>query len=90
MVPVFVCILAGYYIDRYAGTNVTILFLFLGFLAGGLNAYRMAKATLVMNEKEENAEDLKANMERGKEVHPRVHKPKKPSRVRQHDHENKE
>ncbi len=46
MVPVFVCILAGYYIDRYAGTKLTLLFLFLGFLAGGLNAYKLAKTTL--------------------------------------------
>lgn len=85
MVPVFVCILAGYYIDRYAGTNLTIIFLFLGFLAGGLNAYKMAKATLAMNDREEKAEDLKAGMEKRKEVHPKVHKPKQSSRVRRHD-----
>jgi ATP synthase protein I len=87
MVPVFVCILAGYYIDRYAGTNVTIIFLFLGFLAGGLNAYKMAKATLAMNEREEKAEDLKASMKKRKEAHPKVHKPKKPSKVTRQDKE---
>ncbi len=53
MVPVFVCILAGYYIDRYAGTKLILLFMVLGFLAGGSNAYKLAKATLAMNEREE-------------------------------------
>jgi len=85
MVPVFVCILAGYYIDRYAGTKLTIIFLFLGFLAGGLNAYRMAKATLAMNDREDRDEDQKACMERPREAGPQVHKPKKPSRVKRHD-----
>ncbi len=85
MVPVFVCILAGYYIDRYAGTKLTIVFLILGFLAGGLNAYRMAKATLAMNEREDRAEDQRKLMERQEEARPEVHKPKQPSRVKRHD-----
>ncbi|ADL06515.1 conserved hypothetical protein [[Clostridium] saccharolyticum WM1] len=87
MAPVFFCILAGYYIDRYAGTKLTLLFLFLGFLAGGLNAYKLAKSTLAMNEREERAEDQKAHMERQEEVRPKVHKPKQPSRVKGHDDE---
>lgn len=87
MVPVFVCILAGYYLDRYAGTNLTLLFLFLGFLAGGFNAYKLAKATLAMNEKEEREEDQKELLERQKEDLPKVHKPKQPSRVKRHDDE---
>lgn len=87
MVPVFVCILAGYYIDRYAGTKLTLLFLFLGFLAGGLNAYKLAKSTLAMNEREERAEDQKERMERQEEARPKVHKPKQPSRVKTHDDE---
>lgn len=87
MVPVFVCILAGYYIDRYAGTKLTLLFMFLGFLAGGLNAYKMAKATLAVNEREEWAEDQKERMERQVEAEPKMHKPKQPSRVKGHDDE---
>jgi ATP synthase protein I len=87
MAPVFFCILAGYYIDRYAGTKLTLLFLFLGFLAGGLNAYKLAKSTLAMNEKEEQEEDQKEHMERQEEERPKVHKPKQPSRVKGHDDE---
>lgn len=85
MVPVFVCILAGSYVDRYAGTKLTLLFLFFGFLAGGFNAYKLAKTTLAMNEKEERAEDPMVPMEG--EVRPKVHKPKQPSRVKGHDDE---
>jgi F0F1-type ATP synthase assembly protein I len=87
MVPVFVCILAGYYIDRFAGTKLTLFFMFLGFLAGGLNAYKLAKATLAVNEREERAEDQKERMERQVEAEPKVHKPKQPSRVKEHDDE---
>ena len=87
MVPVFFCILAGYYIDRYAGTKLTLLFLFLGFMAGGLNAYKLAKATLVMNEREEHAEDQKERMERQENARPKVCKPKQASRVKGHDDE---
>lgn len=53
MVPVFVCILAGSWIDRHAGTNLTIFLMFLGFLAGGWNGYKVAMTTLRMNEQEE-------------------------------------
>ncbi len=82
MVPVFVCILAGYYFDRYAGTNLLLLFLVVGFLAGGLNAYKIAKATLAMNEREEKEAERKARMERQREVKPMVSKPKQPSRIK--------
>ncbi len=85
MVPVFVCIFAGYYIDRYAGTKLTLLFLILGFLAGGLNAYRMAKAAIAMDEKEEKEEDKRVRMERQKKGHTGAHKPKQPSRVNRDD-----
>ncbi|GLB32735.1 hypothetical protein LAD12857_46580 [Lacrimispora amygdalina] len=82
MVPVFVCILAGYYFDRYAGTKLLLLFLIIGFMAGGLNAYKIAKATLAMNEREEKEADRKARMERQREVNPMVSKPKQPSRIK--------
>ncbi|WP_243109948.1 AtpZ/AtpI family protein [Clostridium sp. E02] len=86
MVPVFVCILAGYYIDRFAGTHLTLLFLILGFLAGGLNAYKMAKATLAMNEREEKEEDRKELMEKQRENRPDVKKPKQQSRIKRKNH----
>ena len=82
IVPVFVCILAGYYFDRYAGTKLLLLFLVIGFLAGGRNAYKIAKATLAMNEREEKEEDRKARMERQREVKPMVSKPKQSSRIK--------
>ena len=58
MVPVFVCILAGSWIDRHAGTNLTIFLMFLGFLAGGWNGYKVAMTTLKMNEQEEKKDNL--------------------------------
>lgn len=87
MAPVFFCILAGYYIDRYTGTKLTIVFLFLGFLSGGYNAYKIAKTTLKMNEREEREEDQRELMERQKNPRPKASKPKQPSRVRKHDKE---
>lgn len=89
MVPVFVCILAGYYLDRYAGTKLLLLFLVLGFLAGGLNAYKIAKTTLAINEREEREEDQRARMEKEKEreKRPIVNKPKQPSRIKNGNNE---
>ena len=81
MVPVFVCILAGSWIDRHAGTNLTIFLMFLGFLAGGWNGYKVAMTTLRMNEQEEKKED--------QEPRPPVHKPKQKSRVRRHEDDEK-
>ena len=66
MTPVFACILAGYYLDRRMGTKLIAVFLFLGFLAGGLNAYRTAKAVLAMNERDEKKEDEALRMEKKK------------------------
>lgn len=85
MAPVFFCILAGYYIDQHAGTKLTIVFLFLGFLAGGANAYKMAKSTQAINEREEKDEDQKALMARPKSSGVQAHKPKRPSRVTGHE-----
>lgn len=82
MVPVFCCILAGYYIDRYAGTKLTFFLMVLGFAAGGLNGYKIAKRTLAMNEREERAEEERLRSERNKADLPEVHRPKQASRVR--------
>ena len=80
MVPVFVCILAGSWIDRHAGTNLTIFLMFLGFLAGGWNGYKVAMTTLKMNE---------PRREQKGEPRPPVHKPKQKSRVRRHEDDEK-
>ena len=89
MVPVFVCILAGSWIDRHAGTNLTIFLMFLGFLAGGWNGYKVAMTTLKMNEQEEKKEDQEARREQKGEPRPPVHKPKQKSRVRRHEDDEK-
>lgn len=91
MVPVFVCILAGVWIDKHAGTNLTIFLMFLGFLTGGWSGYKVAMTTLRMNEREEKEEERIAQQEqearrvRSGENSPPVSKPKQPSRVRRHD-----
>lgn len=89
MVPVFVCILAGSWIDKHAGTNLTIFLMFLGFLAGGRNGYKVAMTTLKMNEQEEKKEDQEARREQGEKPGPPVHRPKQQSRVRRHEDDEK-
>lgn len=46
MTPVFLCLIAGDWLDRKFGTGLTIPFLILGILSGGLSAYKMAKSTI--------------------------------------------
>ena len=46
MTPVFLCLIAGIWLDDRFGTWFTIPFLLLGILAGGLSAYKMAKAAI--------------------------------------------
>lgn len=46
MTPVFLCLIAGEWLDRKFGTSLTVLFLLLGILAGGSSAYKMAKASI--------------------------------------------
>ena len=46
MTPVFLCLIAGIRLDDRFGTWFTIPFLLLGILAGGLSAYKMAKAAI--------------------------------------------
>ena len=63
--------------------------LFLGFLAGGWNGYKVAMTTLKMNEQEEKKEDQEARREQKGEPRPPVHKPKQKSRVRRHEDDEK-
>lgn len=52
MTPVFLCILAGSWIDKKFGTSTILIFLVLGVLSGGLSAYRTAKNTVDTEKKE--------------------------------------
>lgn len=53
MVPVFMCIFIGWLIDRKFGTSTILLFLILGILAGGRNAYMLAKGVISENERDD-------------------------------------
>lgn len=46
MVPIFMCLFAGIFLDDKFSTCLTVPLLFLGIAAGGRNAYIMAKAAL--------------------------------------------
>lgn len=52
MVPVFMCIFLGLFIDKKLGTSLTVWLLFLGILAGGRNAYILAKSVIHENERD--------------------------------------
>lgn len=60
MVPIFMCVIAGIFIDKRFGTSTLVWLLFLGIAAGMRNAYILLKGVLDENVKErENAEKLK-------------------------------
>lgn len=52
MVPVFMCLFIGCFIDKKFGTSTTLIFMVLGILAGGRNAYMLAKGVIKENEKD--------------------------------------
>lgn len=52
MVPIFMCLAVGLFIDNRFGTACTIWLLILGILAGGRNAYILAKSVISENEKD--------------------------------------
>ena len=45
LTAVFLCVAAGVWAERQFGTSLTLPLLILGILAGGLNAYKMARRT---------------------------------------------
>ena len=57
LTPVFLCVLAGVWVDKRFGTSTVLIFLILGVLAGGLSAYRTAKNTIDMEKKEQDKEN---------------------------------
>ena len=60
MVPIFMCVIAGIFIDKRFGTSTVVWLLFLGIAAGMRNAYILLKGVLDENLKErEKAEKLK-------------------------------
>lgn len=52
LVPVFLCLFVGIWLDDRFSTWFTIPLLLLGFLAGGRNAYIMAKEAIWADERE--------------------------------------
>ncbi len=43
LVPIFLCVAVGLWLDRTFGTNLILLFLILGFLSGARNVWVLAK-----------------------------------------------
>lgn len=56
LAPVFICIFVGLFLDKHFGTKLFLVFLVLGFLAGGRNMYMMARHSMDQ-EKKEDEED---------------------------------
>ena len=52
LTAVFLCVAAGVWADRQFGTSLTLPLLILGILAGGLNAYKMARRTIEREQEE--------------------------------------
>ncbi len=52
LVPVFLCLFVGLWLDEKFSTWFTIPLLILGFLAGGRNAYIMAMDSIKSDEKD--------------------------------------
>lgn len=53
MVPVFMCVAIGIFADKKLGTSfIVLIMLALGLLAGGRNAYILAKGVINENERD--------------------------------------
>ena len=57
LTAVFLCVAAGVWVDRQFGTSLTLPLLILGILAGGLNAYKMARRTIEREQEEKEKEE---------------------------------
>lgn len=65
LTAVFLCVAVGVWADRRFGTSLTLPFLLLGILSGGLSAYKMARRT-IEREQEEKEKEEKAREENWK------------------------
>lgn len=52
MVPVFLCLFIGNWVDKKFEISTILIFLLLGILAGGRNAYILAKGAIMSDERE--------------------------------------
>lgn len=59
IVPVFLCLFVGIWLDARFSTYFTIPLLILGFLAGGRNAYIMARNSIQADERKKKDEENK-------------------------------
>lgn len=82
IVPTFLCVFAGNYIDSRFGTKTILFLLLLGVLGGARGAYMMAQQMLKAEEKEDLKEREAAREEVLKNPISETVKPKQPSRVR--------
>lgn len=57
MTPVFLCIFLGTYLDSRYGTRLFLIFLTLGFLAGGRNGWMMLKSVSEAGESQGKGEE---------------------------------
>ncbi len=57
IVPIFLCLFVGIWLDNRFSTWFTIPLLVLGFLAGGRNAYIMAKDSIRMDERKKKKDE---------------------------------
>lgn len=82
IVPIFLCVFAGNYIDSRFGTRVTVFLLILGTLGGARNAYVLARRMIDTEAKEDQKERQRAKEEARRNPNPSAVNPKQPSRVR--------
>lgn len=82
MTPIFLCIAAGCWVDNHFGTKTTLIFLFLGVLAGGRCGYHMAKITFLAGEKDDRKEKEEQRRNQKGPAYEPVSCPKPTSRVR--------
>ncbi|MGN0328684.1 MAG: AtpZ/AtpI family protein [Lachnospira sp.] len=72
MVPTFVCLALGIWLDKKFGTWFTIPLLFIGMAAGARNAYVLAINTIKQEEtsrKRKQEEEIKKKVENYNKIH---------------------
>lgn len=82
VVPIFLFLFAGNFIDSRFGTKTMVFFLILGTLGGARGAYVLAKQMLEKEVKEDEEERKRMTERALDNSAPMALKPKQPSRVR--------